>query len=105
MILYGLTGVIGILTIGFVVENAMDWWYALRMPQVKLGDSQQQVEQIVGRGSFRTECDSAYARDYSRVTDLSCCSQIVLYYQNNGGRWELGYDAAGKLVAKQYVKP
>lgn len=104
-VLYVGIWVIGILTIGFVLENAMGWWYGWRMPQVNLGDAQQQVEQIVGRGTFRTECSSTFAQDYSRATDLKRCVNLVLYYQGNGGRWELGYDAENRVVSKQYVKP
>lgn len=105
LLLYGLGTVAGLAAVLFVVQNWASGWYGWRMPQVKLGDSRQQVEERVGRGSFSADCDSSYARDYSRSTDLSRCASVTLYYEYSRVGWEIGYDAAGRVVSKQRVKP
>ncbi|MFM7424197.1 MAG: hypothetical protein ACKO7W_04235 [Elainella sp.] len=104
VLLYGLGTGAGLVAVVFVVQNWASWWYGWRMPQVQLGDSRQQVESLVGRGSFRTDCASPNAKTYSHSTDLSRCVSLTLYTEFNRVGWEIGYDAADRVVSKQRVR-
>jgi hypothetical protein len=105
LLLYGSGCFVGLGAVVLVLENWAGWWYGWRMPQVKLGDSRQRVEELVGRGSFSTKCDSPSAQDYSRSTDLKRCASLTFYYEYSRSGWEIGYDAADRVVSKQRVNP
>jgi hypothetical protein len=103
-VLYLTTGFGSMISIIFLTENWQGWYLAWKMPQVNVGDSREQVEQIVGRGDSQWNCKSEYAKDYSLATDLRLCTTVSLYpYRSSAMRsqWEIAYDRGDRVVAKR----
>lgn len=103
--LYGLAVLGSFFVVGAVFTNGLMWWYGWQMPKINTGDSRQRVEAIIGIPGWHSECDSPYAQSYSRVTDLTECHSISLYYQHQGNKqWEIAYDAENEVIDKQYFQ-
>ena len=103
--LYALMTFGSLLGVGVVFTNGLMWWYGWQMPKINTGDSRQRVEAIVGQPGWHSECDSPYVQSYSRVTDLTRCHAISLYYQHQGNKqWEIAYNTEGEVISKQYFQ-
>lgn len=103
--LYGITTVVSLIATSVVFTNGLMWWYHWQMPKITLGDSRQHVEQVLGQPGWHSECNNTFARNYSRVTDLSRCASISLYYQyQRTQQWEIAYDTQNQVISKQYFQ-
>ena len=103
--LYALMTFGSLLGIGVVFTNGLMWWYGWQMPKINTGDSRQRVESVLGQPGWHSECDSPYVKSYSRVTDLTQCHSISLYYQHQGNKqWEIAYNAEDEVISKRYFQ-